>query len=90
MVAVRIKRKNAPKEIKSNKDGKCQNHNFVVRDVILEVLAATEFNEMFSGWVCRRLKPSHQRHPEDRDGFISRNVGKPSHPDVAVCPRKLN
>jgi hypothetical protein len=28
-------------------------------------------------------------HPEYGDGFSSRNVGKPSHPDAAVCPRKF-
>jgi len=26
-------------------------------------------------------------HPEDEDGVSTRNVGKPSHPDAAVCPR---
>jgi len=27
-------------------------------------------------------------HPEDGDAVSARNVGKPSQPDVAVCPRK--
>ena len=29
--------------------------------------------------------PNHQ-HPEDGDGISSRNFGKNSHPDTAVCP----
>jgi hypothetical protein len=29
-------------------------------------------------------------HPEDGDGVSSRNVGKPSHLYVAVCPRKFH
>ena len=28
-------------------------------------------------------------HPEDEKGASSQNVGKPSHLDVAVCPRKF-
>ena len=29
-------------------------------------------------------------HPEDGDGVSSRNVGRPSHLDAAVCPKKKN
>jgi hypothetical protein len=28
-------------------------------------------------------------HPEDEDGVGFRNVEKLSHPDVAVCPKKI-
>jgi len=34
--------------------------------------------------------PNHQQHPEDGDGVISRNVGKTSHIDAVVYPRKFN
>jgi len=89
-VTVRIKRTKCTEEENSNKNGKCQNHNFVAHDVSLETFAATEFNVMFWGRVCRRLEPSHQEHHEDGDGFSSRSVGKPSHLEAAVCPRRLN
>jgi len=29
-------------------------------------------------------------HPGDADGVGFRNVGKPSHPNAAVCPRKFH
>ena len=32
---------------------------------------------------------NHQQRPENWDGVISRNVGKPSHLDAAFCPRKF-
>jgi len=36
---------------------------------------------------CAAKPPAH---PEDEDGIRSRNVGKPSVPDAAVCPRKFH
>jgi len=57
-----------------------------------------EANEIFSGrqprqnvkvfWYIGSTNTKPPVHPEDGDGISSRNVGKPSHPDAAVCPRK--
>jgi hypothetical protein len=47
-------------------------------DVSLEALAATEFNKSF---LDRQPRPNVN---------VSRNVGKPSHLEAAVCPRKLH
>jgi len=62
----------------------------------LEAFAETDFNEIFSGRqarqyakVCRRSAKPPAR-PEDGDGVSYRNVGKPSHLDAAVCPRKFH
>ena len=30
------------------------------------------------------------QHPEDGEGISSRNIGKTSHSDAAVCPRKFD
>jgi len=66
---------------------------------------ATEFNEIVSDrQVCQDVKvlpmfweltdvisfgaTKPPAHHED-EGAISRNVGKPSHLDAAVCPRKF-
>ena len=32
----------------------------------------------------------HPAHPEDEDGVSGRNVGKLSHVDAVVCPRKFH
>jgi hypothetical protein len=87
----------------------------------LEVLAATEFKETFSGRkqrqdakVFRPFGTSNSApffrvcwwfgstkttcfsvakppaHALVADGIISRNVGKPSHPDAAFCPTKCH
>jgi len=47
-------------------------------DISFEAFAAIEFNEIF---------PDRQPH---QNVNVSRNVGKPSHLEAAVCPRKLN
>jgi hypothetical protein len=54
-----------------------------------------KFIEMFSGRhqsqdVEVLFLPKHQQHPEDGDGISSRNVGKTSHPDAVICPRKYD
>jgi len=65
----------------------------------LEVFAATEFKEIFSGGqprqdvkILRRFgnQPRPHLQGEGGDGVISRNGGKISHPEAAVCPRKFN
>jgi len=47
-------------------------------DICLEVFRATEFNEFFS-----------DRQPR-RNVNVFRSVGKPSHLEASVCPRKLH
>jgi len=65
----------------------------------LEALAATEFIEISLGRQVKMWKSfpklisfgstKRPAYPECGDGVISRNVGKkPSHLDMALCPRK--
>jgi len=65
----------------------------------LEAFAATEFNEIFSGrqphhdvMVLRRFGSQPRPHLQGElwDGVISRNGGKISQFEAAVCPRKFN
>jgi len=58
------------------------------------LLASSDLIEIFLGiqLMTRRsncaTKPP--AHPEDGDGVSSQSVGRPSHPDEAVCPRKFH
>jgi len=74
-------------------------HKIRSSDISLEDLAATEFNDNFSGReprqdvkVFRRFRNSVPifKVCEYGDGVSTRNVGKPSHPDAAVCPRNFH
>ena len=58
-------------------------------DVSIETFAMTEFNEIFSGRQPRRDVYVVPAHSEDGDGVSSRNVGKLSHLETTVCPRKF-
>jgi len=42
---------------------------------------------MTRGSNCATKPPTH---PEDGDGVSSQNIGRPSDPDEAVCPRKFH
>ena len=50
------------------------------------------FSDDFATWqlVIGSGATKSPAHPEDGDGVCCRNVGKPLHPDEAVCLRKFN
>ena len=41
-------------------------------------------------WRCSLVATKPPAHPEDGDVVSSRNVGKPSHSDAAVCQKKIH
>lgn len=64
------------------------NEIFLDRQLHLDVKVLPMFRELTDAIRFGATKPP--AHPEDEEGASSRNVGKPSRHDAAVCPRKFH